>query len=430
MIRSKKVENAWAFYDLANSSYPLVITSAILPIYYGSVAKHSTRIIDGKEVDYVQFFGAEFINTELYSYAFSFSFLIVALISPILSGIADYSAAKKKFLKFFCYLGGLSCMSMIFFSMDRFELSMLSVILASVGFWGSLVFYNAFLPEIAPPEEHDRVSAKGFAMGYVGSVVLLILNLIAIQAFDMNPKYAFFTVGIWWIGFAQVTYYFLPEGSIKKSHNGNILTKGYQELNKVWKEFMGIKRLKRYLTAYFVFSMGVQTVMLMAAVFGDREINWPEGDRSGMLISILIIQLIASVGAYFFAWLSKKTHNLFVLRIIIFIWVFICMVAYFITEPVEFYSLAAGVGFVMGGVQSMARSTYSKMLPETKDHASYFSFFDVLEKIGIVLGTFLFGFIQGITGSMRDSVVSVVVFFILGFILLQFVPRIKKAVSS
>lgn len=321
-------------------------------------------------------------------------------------------------------------MSMIFFSMDRFELSMLSVILASVGFWGSLVFYNAFLPEIAPPEEHDRVSAKGFAMGYVGSVVLLILNLIAIQAFDMNPKYAFFTVGIWWIGFAQVTYYFLPEGSIKKSHNGNILTKGYQELNKVWKEFMGIKRLKRYLTAYFVFSMGVQTVMLMAAVFGDREINWPEGDRSGMLISILIIQLIASVGAYFFAWLSKKTHNLFVLRIIIFIWVFICMVAYFITEPVEFYSLAAGVGFVMGGVQSMARSTYSKMLPETKDHASYFSFFDVLEKIGIVLGTFLFGFIQGITGSMRDSVVSVVVFFILGFILLQFVPRIKKAVSS
>lgn len=424
------MENAWAFYDLANSSYPLVITSAILPIYYGSVAKHSTRIIDGKEVDYVQFFGAEFINTELYSYAFSFSFLIVALISPILSGIADYSAAKKKFLKFFCYLGGLSCMSMIFFSMDRFELSMLSVILASVGFWGSLVFYNAFLPEIAPPKEHDRVSAKGFAMGYVGSVVLLILNLIAIQAFDMNPKYAFFTVGIWWIGFAQVTYYFLPEGSIKKSHNGNILTKGYQELNKVWKEFMGIKRLKRYLTAYFVFSMGVQTVMLMAAVFGDREINWPEGDRSGMLISILIIQLIASVGAYFFAWLSKKTHNLFVLRIIIFIWVFICMVAYFITEPVEFYSLAAGVGFVMGGVQSMARSTYSKMLPETKDHASYFSFFDVLEKIGIVLGTFLFGFIQGITGSMRDSVVSVVVFFILGFILLQFVPRIKKAVSS
>jgi len=193
---------------------------------------------------------------------------------------------------------------------------------------------------------------------------------------------------------------------------------------------MGIKRLNRYLTAYFVFSMGVQTVMLMAAVFGDREINWPEGDRSGMLISILIIQLIASVGAYFFAWLSKKTHNLFVLRIIIFIWVFICMVAYFITEPVEFYSLAAGVGFVMGGVQSMARSTYSKMLPETKDHASYFSFFDVLEKIGIVLGTFLFGFIQGITGSMRDSVVSVVVFFILGFILLQFVPRIKKAVSS
>lgn len=428
MKHSKKVENAWAFYDLANSAYPLVITSAIFPIYYGSVAVHNSRLVNGKNIDYVNFFGVELINTELYSYAFSFSFLIVALISPLLSGIADYSSSKKKFLKFFCYLGGLACTSMSLFNMEYFELSMLSVIMASVGFWGSIVFYNAFLPEIAAPKDHDRVSAKGFAMGYVGSVVLLLINLVGIQAYDMNPKIAFFSVGIWWIGFAQITYLYLPEGEAKEIGEDNILLKGYQELRKVWREFMGILQLKRYLTAYFVFSMGVQTVMLMAAVFADREINWPEGDRSGLIISILIIQLIASIGAYFFAWMSKKTNNLFVLKVIIFFWIFICMVAYFITEPIEFYSLAAGVGFVMGGVQSMARSTYSKMLPETKDHASYFSFFDVLEKIGIVLGTFLFGFIQGVTGNMRDSVVSVVLFFIIGFILLQFVPRKNKPV--
>lgn len=426
MKQNKRVENAWAFYDWANSAYPLVITSAIFPIYYGSVAIHNTRLVGGKEVNFVNFFGLEFINTQLYSYAFSFSFLVVALMSPILSGIADYSGSKKKFLQFFCYLGGLSCISLSFFSMDRFELSMLSVIMASIGFWGSLVFYNAFLPEIAEPKDHDRISAKGFTFGYVGSVILLILNLVAIQGFDMPAKYAFFSVGIWWIGFAQVTYAILPEGTAKTSKGENILTKGYQELRSVWNEFQGLKRLKRFLIAYFVYSMGVQTVMLMAAVFGDQEINWPEGDRSGLLISILIIQLIASVGAYFFAWLSKKTSNVYVLKIIIFFWIFICMVAYFITEPIEFYSLAAGVGFVMGGVQSLSRSTYSKMLPETNDHASYFSFYDVLEKIGIVLGTFLFGFIQGITGNMRDSIISVIVFFILGFVLLQFVPRPNK----
>lgn len=426
--KSKRIENAWAFYDLANSAYPLVVTSAIFPIYYGANAKHRTELLDGREIDYVNFFGFEFINTEFYSYAFSFSFLVVALFSPLLSGIADYSSSKKKFLRFFCYLGGLACMSLTFFDINHFELSMLSVVMASVGFWGSLVFYNAFLPEIAPPEEHDRISAKGFAMGYVGSVVLLVLNLVAIQGFDMPAKYAFFSVGVWWIGFAQITYANLPETKVLQVQTDRILQKGYRELKKVWKEFKEIKVLKRFLSAYFVYSMGVQTVMLMAAVFADREINWPEGDRSGLLISILIIQLIASVGAYFFAWFSKITNNLFVLKIIIFIWVFICMIAYFISEPLEFYSLAAGVGFVMGGVQSLSRSTYSKMLPKTHDHASYFSFFDVLEKIGIVLGTFMFGFIQGITGNMRDSIISIVLFFLLGFVLLQFVPRQKKAV--
>lgn len=426
--KDSKQINGWAFYDWANSAYPLVITSAIFPIYYSKVASHGKKMIEGEVVDIVNFFGFEFINTELYSYAFSFSFLLVSLMAPILSGIADYVGNKKLFLKFFCYLGSVSCISLYFFNMDHFELSVLSIVLASVGFWGSLVFYNAFLPEIAPPEEHDRISAKGYSWGYIGSVVLMLGNVIGMLVFDMPAKYAFVTVGLWWAGFAQITYIHLPkERGIKESKAfSSIVFNGYRELKNVWREFMKLVRLKRYLLSYFVYSMGVQTVMLMAVIFGNKEIDWPEGDTTGLLIAVLIIQLIGAVGAWFFARLSKKTSNLLVLKIILFIWVFICMMAYYIHKPIEFYILAAVVGFVMGGVQSMSRSTYSKFLPETKDHASYFSFFDVLEKIGIVIGTFLFGFIQGVTGDMRNSVLVLILFFVVGFLLLLFVPKNER----
>jgi UMF1 family MFS transporter len=419
-------------YDWANSSYPLVITSAVFPIYYANVASHEERLIDGEVVDIVRLFGFEFINTELYSYAFSFSFLIVSFLAPILSGIADYAGNKKVFLQFFCYLGAASCASLYWFNADYLEWGMLSVVLASIGFWGSIVFYNAYLPQIAKPEDHDRISAKGFSLGYVGSVILLLSIILAQGAGLIEWKDGFVAVGIWWAGFAQVTYATLPKprGMQEKKHIATIVFNGYRELRKVWKEFQQFVRLKRYLLSYFVYSMGVQTVMLMAVIFGNQEINWPDGDTSGLIIAVLIIQLIGAVGAAFFARLSKRTSNLLVLKIILFIWIFICMMAYYIHEPIEFYVLAAIVGFVMGGVQSMSRSTYSKFLPETEDHASYFSFFDVLEKIGIVIGTFFFGYIQGVTGDMRDSVLVIILFFVLGFLLLLLVPRNERLVKS
>ncbi len=427
---NKRIINSWAFYDWANSSYPLVITSAIFPIFYSNVAVHSSRLLNGKMTDFVYFFGKEFINTEFYSYVFAASFLVVSVLAPLLSGIADYSGRKKLFLQIFCYLGATSCAGLYFFNMEYFEWSVLLMLLGSIGFWGSIVFYNAFLPEIAEPKDHDRISAKGYTLGYIGSVILLVSNLVAIQVFEMNARWSFLTVGIWWAGFAQYTYWNLPETRRVHKEAGNILTKGFRELYKVWKEFRTLIRLKRYLWAYFVYSMGVQTVMLMAVIFANAEIDWPEGDKSGLIISIIIIQLIASVGAYFFSWMSKKTNNLTVLKVVLFIWVFVCMLAYFIHTPVEFYILAAIVGFVMGGVQSMSRSTYAKFLPETKDTASYFSFYDVLEKLGIVVGMFSFGFIQGITGDMRNSVLVIILFFVVGFILLLIVPKNEQALAN
>ena len=426
---NKKTINAWAFYDWANSAYPLVISTAIFPMYYEAV---TSTTVDGELInDQVFFWGMEFKNTEIYSYVMSLSFLIVCLISPILSGIADYTDKKKSFLKFFCYLGAVSCTALFFFDPEHLELSMIPVMLASIGFWGSIVFYNAYLPEIAPPRLHDKVSAKGYSLGYIGSSILLIGNLVGIMLFDMNPKYAFLTVAIWWIGFSQITYAQLPNSVFNGGANGNKFTKGWEELQKVWHELKKLKRLKRYLLAFFVFSMGVQTIMLMATLFAAKEIDWgTDGSKTGLIISVLIIQFIAIGGAYFFSWLSGKIGNIQSLMFNLMIWIGVCAAAFFVYTPKGFYLLAATVGLIMGGVQSLSRSTYSKMLPKTKDHASFFSFYDVLEKLGIVIGTFSYGFIEGLTGSIRNSIFALVGFFIVGLLLLLFVPKVKILKAS
>jgi UMF1 family MFS transporter len=424
----KKVTNAWAFYDWANSVYNLVITTVIFPMFYLAVTS-------GKmPQDRVNFFGFTPINSELYAYVLSASFLIVVLLVPILSGIADYTGKKKKFMQFFCYLGASSCVGLYFFDPLHLEFSMLFFFMASIGFWGSLVYYNSFLPEIATPDQHDKLSAKGFSLGYIGSVLLLIGLLIMIKADPKTVKYAFVAVGVWWAGFAQITYYHLPKSEHQKpiKISFSIIKNGYKELSKVWNELKHIKKIKRFLLAYFSYNMGVQTVMVMAVIFANKEINWPidpvtgQADSTGLIVSIIIIQLIAIIGAVAMSRLSKKIGNVMVLIIAVFLWIGICCTAYFLHEPNEFYMLAAAVGFVMGGIQSMSRSTYSKLLPETEDHASYFSFYDVLEKVGLVIGPAVFAFTNGFTGSMRNSVLIITVFFIVGFFLLLWLNKVYK----
>jgi len=419
-LNNKKIINAWTFYDWANSVYPLVITTAIFPIFYEAVVPQT-----------VDFFNFKFINTELYSYIISLSFIIVAVLSPILSGIADYTGNKEKFMKFFCYLGSLSCISLFFFSAQHIELSLVSVLLASIGFWGSLVFYNAYLPEIATPDLHDKISAQGFSKGYIGSSLLLIICLVLIQVFGVDARYSFILTGLWWMGFSQLTYAHLPNNVYNKKPTGNVLFKGFRELNNVWIELKNIKQLKRYLAAFFVYSMGVQTVMIMAIFFGTKEISWADeaSKTTGLIVSVLIIQFIAIPGAYLMAYLSSKVGNIKALGANIFIWIGICIAAYSVVKtPLHFYAIAGVVGFVMGGIQSLSRSTYSKLLPNTQDHASYFSFYDVTEKIGIVIGTFMFGFIEGFTGDIRESILGLILFFVIGFLLLLTVP--KKEVLS
>lgn len=420
---SRKIQNGWAFYDWANSVYPLVITSAVFPIFYEGLTN-----VDGDNM--VNFFGIEIINTSLISYISAASFLFISTFLPLLSGIADYIGNKKRFLQFFCYLGAASCMSLALFNTENLELSLISFFLASVGFWSSLVFYNAYLPEIAPTEKHDKLSAKGYALGYLGSSTLLIICLAMIlsakdkdQAF-MFMRISFILTGIWWIGFSQITYRRLPK-TPKKGHEKDIIWKGYRELKNVWHQLKHTKRLKRYLQAFFVYSMAVQTIMIMAVYFGSQEIDWPDKDasRGGLITSILLIQFIAIGGAYLLSKFSSIFGNLKALMLVVFLWIGICVWALWVNTPYEFYITAAAVGLVMGGIQSLSRSTYSKFLPETKDTASYFSFYDIAEKLGIVIGTFSYGFIQQLTGSMRNSIFALIVFFVLGLILLLRVPK-------
>lgn len=432
----KRVIKGWIFYDWANSVYNLVISSAIFPIFYANITeKHYLEKIGragealgpGESV-MVNFFGFELSNSVLFSYTLSASFLMVALLSPLLSGIADVSGSKKRFMQFFCYLGAISCISLYWFNPAQIELGMLSVFLASIGFWNSFVFYNAFLPEIAEPKDHDSISARGFSMGYFGSMILLIICLSIIMFIDAKyTAVSFILVGIWWAGFAQITFSRLPSNKNRVKAGNSAIWKGFTALKKVFIEFRYTKRLKRYLISFFFFNTGVQTVMLMAVVFAKKEINWGDsGGDIGLIVAILLIQLLGAGGAYLMSFISSKIGNLNTLISVVIGWIFLCGFAYIITEPMEFYLLAAGVGLVMGGVQALARSTYSKFLPKTKDSASYFSFYDVTEKVGIVIGTFFFGLMENLTGDLRTSVLAITAFFVVGLVLLIFVPRKEK----
>lgn len=417
-LNDKKTIRAWCMYDWANSVYSLTITTAVFPIYYESVTK--TEELG----DMVSFFGWVLPNTVLYSYALSFSFLFTAVILPLLTGIADYSGRKKAFMRGFAYLGAFSCAALFFFEGPNIEYGIICSVLASIGYSASLVFYDSFLPEIVSKDKYDRVSALGYSYGYVGSVILLIINLLVIQMpglFGLEEgalpaKLSFISVGIWWFGFAQIPLAVLPKNSHKAKGEGNYFSRGYLELKKVWLSLEHLPMVKRYLIAFFLYSVGVQTVMYLASLFGAKELNL---DTGKLILTVLIIQLVAILGSYLFARLSELKGNRFSLASMVIIWVGICGGAYIVQGEIEFYILAFIVGMVMGGIQALSRASYSKLLPEdTVDHASYFSFYDVTFNVSIVTGTFVYGLIEQLTGSMRNSSLALGLFFLAGLVIL------------
>ena len=424
-LNDKKTINAWAFFDWANSAYALTITVAIFPGYFAAAT-----------LDEVNVFGMMISNSALYSFAISAAYLILAVLSPWLSGMADYGGKRMTFMRFFTVLGSISCIGLIFFegmsaelpATDAYNVSQMLIgtvcfMLGTIGFAGGLVFYNSYLPLIATEDQYDRVSAKGFSYGYIGSLILLGINLAIIlhpEVFGFNPdkswmyRIAFLMVGLWWLGFALIPFNRLPPDDPDKPKD-NLMSKGFEELSKVWQKVKNEPNIKGFLASFFCYSAGVQTVLFLAAIFAEKELGF---ETSSLILVVILLQFVAIFGAYLFAKVSDVKGNKFSLLSMLVIWLVICTAAYFVTESWEFYVVAASVGLVMGGVQSMSRSTYSKLLPRnTPDTTSYFSFYDILEKLAIVSGTFIFGLTDQLVG-MRNSVLILTVFFVLGFVFL------------
>jgi UMF1 family MFS transporter len=429
LLNNKRIINAWCMFDWANSVYSLVITVAIFPSFYEKMTEKAFQS------SLVNFFGIEVTNTVLYSYSLSFSFLILTFLLPILSGIADVGGNKKSFMRFFTTLGALSCIGLFWFDGSNIEWGIICFVLASIGFGGSIVFYNAYLPEIASPDQYDAVSAKGFSMGYLGSVLLLVLNLaMALKPdfFGFNPndttalniRVSFVLVGVWWLGFSQITFATLPNGEKKISTKSNIFSQGFAQLSSVLKDVLQQPFTRRFLIGFFFYNAGVQTVLYLATIFASKELQMTQ-DK--LIITILILQIVAIGGASVFAKVSEKHGNKIAILIILAIWIVDCICAYFVTTDIHFYILAAGVGSVMGGIQSLSRATYCKLFPEnTKDTASYFSLYDVLDKFSTFFGTFAYGLIEQLTGSMRNSIFALSLFFVVGFAFILTI-RIKNA---
>ncbi len=420
---SKKIVNGWAMYDWANSVYNLVITTTFFPAYYAAVTGIK-NFPDG-----IKFLGRTYVNTELKDYVLAFGFLLIALLSPILSSIADYKGNKKNFMRFFCYLGAISCSTMFFFDKDHVTLGLVCFMFAGIGFYGSQVFYNSYLPEIAAEEDMDRISAKGFTMGYIGSVLLQMVGFALVVVMKENPalplKITFLLVGIWWVVFAQIPFSRLPNQSNKTERKlkKHVLVNGFHELQLVWKQVAHMPVLKRFLTAFFFYSMGVQTVLLVAIDFGIKILNL---ENVKLIITAVLLQLVAILGALLMSRLSGRFGNIQVLIFTVLLWICACIGGYNIQTEMHFYIVASFVGLVMGGIQALSRATYAKLMPATKDTTSFFSFYDVTEKFAIVIGLFSFGFIEGMTKNMRNSILVLIIFFVLGLVFLWHTLRTQR----
>lgn len=404
---------AWVMYDWANSVYVLSITSAIFPAYYNSVTK-----VNGSTI--VEVLGMKFQNTGVYSINLGLAFGIVALISPFVSSVADYMGNHRAFMRFFCYLGALGCIGLFFFdSAQMIHLGLAATLVATVGYAGSIVFYNSYLPAIVTEDRMDATSARGFSMGYFGSTLLLMASLALILNKDrfgvtdgtFMPRLAFLLTGLWWLGFSHITFSRLPRSIYGKKQHGHPLLNGYHELQKVWLALRENRQLKTFLSSFFFYIMGVQTVMFMASSFGEKEVGL---GMTQLIVTILLLQFLGIGGAYLFAWVSKKIGNFQALTIAIIAWIGICLGAFFIKTSLHFYVAAFFIGLVMGGIQALSRSTYSKLIPQTENNAGYFGFYDATEKLAMMFGLVMWGYLDDLTGSMRNSIFALFVWFVVG----------------
>lgn len=427
----KSLIRSWAMFDWANSAYNLVITSTIFPIYYIVITSSATGD------DHVSFFGLKIINTVLSNYALAFAYLVMVILLPFLSSYADANGRKMQVMKSFTYLGSIACMGLFFFKIETLEWGIICFTLAAIGYIGGVAINNSYLPVIASPDQQDSVSAKGFAYGYVGCVIIQLICFVfvlkpewfSIVDASFPARFSFLLVGLWWLGFSLIPFRKLPNNEPSTHAQGlGVFIRVKTEFQSVWDQVKLNRGIKRFLPAYFFNSIGVQTIMVVATMFGQKEL---ELAQESLIITIILIQIVAIGGAFLMSALAKRLGNIIVLMVATLLWVGICISAFYLSNATQFYGLAIMVGLLMGGIQSLSRSTYSKLLPnDIEDTTAMFSFYDITEKLGIVVGLVVFGLIEQITFNIRLSAISLSFFFILGFVLLFRMLNFNKSLKQ
>ena len=412
-LNNPKILRAWTYFDCANSAHSLVIGVAVFPPFFEAVAPKT-----------IHFMGWDIPNSSMLAYALTISYLFIALTQPILSGIADYGGKRKTFMQFFTVLGALACISMFWMdNPDAWQVGFWAYIVSMIGYAGGVVFNNSFMPLIATPDKFDRLSARGFTLGYIGGTVLLIVNLICILFWDkigfadesIATRISFLTVGVWWLGFSLIPFFGLPNDN-KTPLSMKAVLSGFGELKQVWSIVKKQVNTKRFLLSFFFYDAGVQTMIFLAAVFAGKELGF---ETTELIILVLLLQIVAALGAWIFAKVSNAKGNKWTISAMLIVWVIITFLAFFIKDKMPFYALGVLLGIVMGGTQSLSRSAYSKLIPKgTTDTTTFYSFYDLTDKLAVVIGTFTFGLIDQMIG-IRYSVLMLGFLFFIGLLLLS-----------
>jgi UMF1 family MFS transporter len=426
----KKTIFGWCMYDWANSAFATTILAAVLPIYFVSIVPEG-----GVDISILGFTFHAFA-TPLWSFSITIAMVIVALSAPVLGAIADYSRAKRQFLIFYTYLGAVFTALLVTVGYGDYLRASLFFIIALIGFAGGMVFYNAFLPEIAPEGEREYVSGKGFAFGYLGGGILLLLNLLMIEKHGWfgipdaawGARLSFLTVGVWWGLFAIPTFRFVRDRKDKVAAKVRYIRHGFKTLADTFRKMRRFTELVKFLISFLIYNDGVQTVIVMAAIFGREELGF---EASTLIGCLLMVQIIGFPAALFMGRLAQWIGEKRTIYLCLIVYCIIVIYGFFMSQPWEFWVLGFLVGLVQGGSQAISRSLYSSLLP-VGHSAEFFGFFAIANRFASIFGPLIFGLVAVLTGSIRNSILAIIVFFIVGFLILMTVDveQGKKAART
>jgi UMF1 family MFS transporter len=427
----RKIINAWCMYDWANSAFITTIGAAILPTFFYSVVAAGLSEIQQSRA------------TQIWGLTTSIAAAIVAVLAIVLGPIADYSASKKKFMAFFTGLGILASLFLVTVGQGAWVLCLLLYITGRIGFSGAFVFYDALLPHVAREDEIDQVSSKGYALGYLGGGILLAVNLamimlapkgdiLGISWKEFMTRLTFATVGIWWLVFSVPIFRHVPEppGARVEGPRINPIKAGFQRLGVTFRDLRRYKPLLIMLFAFWLYNDGISTIIDMATIYGTEVFTAKgvEDPTIHLITALLIMQFVGVPFALLFGalarWLGAKQS----IYLALVIYILVCIGGFFMGEIWHFYALAVVVGFVQGGSQALSRSLYGSMTPKTRT-AEFFGFYNIMGKFSAILGPALFALMGRLFGESRWSIISLIVFFVVGIILLSFVD-VQKGVEA